>query len=72
MSKRKDEDRWGPHSHCTVCGNAIPEGEKTCSDECAAKYEQELNKYKRQQRYNLLLIVGMAVLIVVFLFLAYY
>lgn len=64
MSKRRDEDKWGPHSHCMICGNAIPEGDKTCSEECDKKYQAEANKYKRQQKMNYIFLAGMVHLII--------
>ncbi|WP_088335900.1 MULTISPECIES: DUF2116 family Zn-ribbon domain-containing protein [unclassified Methanopyrus] len=29
-----------PHSHCIVCGAAIPEGERFCSEKCRREYER--------------------------------
>jgi predicted nucleic acid-binding Zn ribbon protein len=58
MSKRRDDDKWGPHAHCVVCGSAMPEGEKTCSPECAKHYQDEVKRYKRQQRNTFILIGG--------------
>ena len=66
MSKKWDEERWGPHVHCVVCGNAMPEGKKTCSPECQAKYDKEAERYKKQQRYNYIIIGFMGVSILVF------
>jgi predicted nucleic acid-binding Zn ribbon protein len=71
MSRRREEDKWGPHSHCIVCGNAIPEGEKTCSEECAKKYDNEANRYKRQKKMNYLFIAGMGGIIVLFFLISY-
>jgi len=71
MSKRRDEDKWGPHSHCVICGNAIPEGEKTCSEECAKKYEGEANRYKRQQKMSYLFIAAMGGIVIIFFLLPY-
>lgn len=64
MSKRKDDEKWGPHSHCIVCGNAIPEGEKFCSDECSKKSEYEASRYKKQQHMGWYLMAGMVVAII--------
>jgi len=71
MSKRRDEDKWGPHSHCLICGEAIPEGEKTCSEECAKKYEGEAKRYKRQQTMNFMFIAAMGGLVVIFFLFSY-
>jgi predicted nucleic acid-binding Zn ribbon protein len=66
MSKWKDEGaKWGPHTHCLVCGNAIPEGERTCSEECAKKLESETSGAKRQQKMTYLVIFGMVAFLAV-------
>ncbi len=66
MSKKWDEDRWGPHAHCAVCGNAMQEGEgkRVCSPECQKKYDEEIARAKRSQRYGYVIIalMGIAVL----------
>ncbi len=64
MSSRRDDAKWGPHSHCIVCGVAIPENEKYCSKICEAKYNQETERYKRQQKMSYIFIGIMGVLIV--------
>jgi predicted nucleic acid-binding Zn ribbon protein len=66
MSKRRDEEKWGPHSHCVVCGNAIAEDQKTCSEACAQKYDAELKKYQRNKKMNYLFIAAMGGIIVIF------
>lgn len=71
MSKRRDEDKWGPHSHCTVCGIAVPEGDKYCSEICEAKYTQEATNYKRQQKMSYIFIGAMGVLIIIMFALPY-
>jgi predicted nucleic acid-binding Zn ribbon protein len=70
MSKRKEE--WGPHSHCVICGRAIPEGEKTCSEECKKKYEEELKRYKQQQTISYIFIIIMIVFILVLFLFPYF
>jgi predicted nucleic acid-binding Zn ribbon protein len=72
MSKRRDEEKWGPHSHCIICGNAIPEDQKTCSEACAKKYETDLKKYKRQQNMSYLFIAAMGGIIVLFFAITYF
>ncbi|MDD1764584.1 MAG: DUF2116 family Zn-ribbon domain-containing protein [Candidatus Methanomethyliaceae archaeon] len=71
MSRRREEDKWGPHSHCIVCGNAIAEGETTCSEECGKKYDNQANRYKRQKKMNYLFIAGMAGIIIIFFLFSY-
>jgi len=34
------------HTHCPICGKAIPISESFCSDECKQKYQQMLKKRK--------------------------
>ncbi|MDH5807344.1 MAG: DUF2116 family Zn-ribbon domain-containing protein [Candidatus Verstraetearchaeota archaeon] len=70
MSKKKEE--WGPHSHCIICGKAIPEGEKTCSKECAKKYEEEIKHYKRQQKMSIFFIIVMIGFILIFFLASYF
>ncbi|MBC7113365.1 MAG: DUF2116 family Zn-ribbon domain-containing protein [Candidatus Methanomethyliales bacterium] len=70
MSKKKEE--WGPHTHCIICGNAIPEGEKTCSEECAKKYESEAKRYKQQQKMSYVFLILMGAAMVGFLLLSYF
>ncbi|MGQ9760102.1 MAG: DUF2116 family Zn-ribbon domain-containing protein [Candidatus Methanomethylicaceae archaeon] len=70
MSKKREE--WGPHTHCIICGNAIPEGEKTCSEECAKKYESEAKRYKQQQRMSYLFILIMGAMVVGFFLFTYF
>jgi len=72
MSKRRDEEKWGPHSHCIVCGNAIPEGERTCSGECASKSEEEAKHYKKQQHLGWYLMAALVGIIIVFLVLGHF
>jgi len=71
MSRRRDEEKWGPHTHCIICGNPIPEDQKTCSDACAQKYEADVKKYKRQQKMSYLLLFGMGAVILVLVLLPY-
>ncbi|WP_456482903.1 DUF2116 family Zn-ribbon domain-containing protein [Methanopyrus kandleri] len=37
-------ERVPPHSHCIVCGAAIPEGERFCSEKCRMEYERRRKK----------------------------
>lgn len=35
-----------PHSHCQICGKAIPVSETFCSEECKEKYNGMMKKRK--------------------------
>ncbi|MBS3749472.1 MAG: DUF2116 family Zn-ribbon domain-containing protein [Candidatus Thermoplasmatota archaeon] len=35
-----------PHSHCQICGKAIPVSETFCSEECKEKYNNMMKKRK--------------------------
>jgi predicted nucleic acid-binding Zn ribbon protein len=71
MSKRREDDRWGPHAHCIVCGNAMPEGSKVCSEACQARFDEEQRKNKRNQKISYIFIGGMGLLIIVMFLIQY-
>ncbi len=71
MSKRRDEDRWGPHTHCVVCGVAVPENEKYCSEVCKAKYTREADSLRRQQKMSYIFIGLMGALVIIMFALPY-
>lgn len=50
------------HSHCVVCTRAVPFGEKTCSPECAAQYE-ELQKKRKRSVYVMYGLMALAILV---------
>lgn len=56
--------RIPPHGHCVVCGKAVPEGEKFCSDECEASF-------KKMQRAKIMQMVYMFLLIFILLLFLY-
>ena len=39
-------EKISQHSHCQICGKAIPVSETFCSDECKGKYESMMKKRK--------------------------
>ncbi len=39
-------EKVGQHSHCQICGKAIPISETLCSDECKQKYKGMIKKRK--------------------------
>ncbi len=52
------------HSHCQICGKAIPFGETICSDKCKTEYDDFL---KKRRRYMYLMYGTLAVLLVLLL-----
>jgi len=57
-------EKVGQHTHCHICGKAIPVSETLCSEECKQKY-QTLTKRRKLIVY---LMYGMlAALIVIFI-----
>jgi len=51
LSEKKKKSREPipipPHSHCKVCGKAIPEGQIYCSKECR---DEDLRRERREKR----------------------
>lgn len=39
-------EKVGQHTHCQICGKAIPMSETLCSDECKQKYRGMIKKRK--------------------------
>jgi len=39
-------EKVGQHTHCQICGKAIPVSENLCSDECKQKYQSMVKKRK--------------------------
>ncbi|NPB01735.1 MAG: DUF2116 family Zn-ribbon domain-containing protein [Methanopyri archaeon] len=63
MSDDRALDRVPPHSHCVVCGKAIPEGETFCSEKCRMKYE----KMRKRQSMSMWIMVGILVAVGIYL-----
>jgi len=57
-----------PHTHCKVCGRAIPEGKIYCSRTCQEKDLQEQKKAKR----NMMLYFGFFFALIAFLMISSY
>ena len=56
-------ERIPQHSHCQICGKAIPYGETVCSDECREKYDQLV---KKRKMYIYLMCGALALLLFMF------
>jgi len=39
-------EKVSQHTHCQICGKAIPIGETLCSEECKQKFQAMLKKRK--------------------------
>jgi predicted nucleic acid-binding Zn ribbon protein len=39
-------EKIGQHTHCHICGKAIPVSETLCSEECKQKYQSMIKKRK--------------------------
>ena len=50
------------HSHCVICQRAVPFGDKTCSAECAASFE-ELTKKRKRSMYTMYGLMALAILV---------
>jgi predicted nucleic acid-binding Zn ribbon protein len=58
-------DKISQHSHCQICGKAIPLTEVLCSENCKQKYNSLLKKRKilAYMMYALIAVVIMVILI---------
>ena len=54
-----------PHTHCQICGKAIPTSEQLCSEECKIKYNA-LMKRRKLTVYAMYALIG--IILVLFLF----
>ncbi len=68
--KAKEAVLIPPHTHCKVCGRAIPEGQIYCSKECRDK---DLNRSKRDKRmmwgfYGAFMVILVVMLVVAYAF----
>lgn len=52
------------HSHCQICGKAIPVDERFCSDKCEEEYDEYV---KKRKRWMYLMWGALAVLMIVFI-----
>jgi predicted nucleic acid-binding Zn ribbon protein len=66
--KDKIQKKYGPHHHCIICGRAIPEGKKYCSQDCkdsATAYER---KQKKKSRIQIYFFIGMIIFMFIMIF----
>jgi len=60
--------KWGPHSHCPVCGKAMPTDKKFCSQACRDNYLGRERKQKKKGRIQCVFIIVMLVVMMLMLF----
>ena len=58
-------EKIAQHTHCNICGKAIPVSELHCSEECKQKFE---NMLRKRRRYTYIIYITMAFIIVLFLY----
>jgi predicted nucleic acid-binding Zn ribbon protein len=39
-------EKVSQHTHCSICGKAVPLSEKLCSDECKQQFQAMIKKRK--------------------------
>jgi predicted nucleic acid-binding Zn ribbon protein len=68
--KDQIKKKWGPHSHCPICGKAMPIDKQFCSQNCKDNYHTGQKKKKKKSRIQMIFMVGMMAVLMVFLFLS--
>jgi predicted nucleic acid-binding Zn ribbon protein len=53
------------HSHCQICGKAIPVSEMFCSEECKVKYSSMMKKRKLTV-YAMYALIGVIIVLYIF------
>ena len=48
--KDQIKKKWGPHSHCPICGKAMPTDKQFCSQNCGDNYHGTQKKQKKKLR----------------------
>jgi predicted nucleic acid-binding Zn ribbon protein len=61
QSSWKDQikKKWGPHSHCPVCGKAMPTDKKFCSQNCRDNMVEHERKQKKKGRFQCVFLIVM-------------
>ncbi|MFN3621910.1 MAG: DUF2116 family Zn-ribbon domain-containing protein [Nitrososphaerales archaeon] len=54
-----------PHTHCKVCGKAIPVGKNYCSNECRESEVKSQQRAKRLSRIYTLFFIALMIIIIV-------
>ncbi|MFX1365127.1 MAG: DUF2116 family Zn-ribbon domain-containing protein [Promethearchaeota archaeon] len=63
QSSWKDQikKKWGPHSHCPICGKAMSTDKKFCSQACRDNYLNQERKQKKKGRIQCAFLIVMLV-----------
>ena len=67
--KDQIKKKWGPHSHCPICGKAMPTDKQFCSQTCRDNYLTHEKKKKKKSRIQMLFMFGMMAVLFVFMIL---
>jgi len=67
--KDQIKKKWGPHSHCSICGKAMPTDKQFCSQGCRDNYHGSQKKQKKKSRIQMIFMFGMMAVVFVFMFL---
>jgi len=61
QSSWKDQikTKWGPHLHCPICGKAMSNEKKFCSQSCRDNYLSKERKQKKRGRIQMIFLFGM-------------
>jgi len=63
MSQQKTQ--IPPHTHCKVCGKAIPVGKTYCSNECRESEIKSQQRAKRLSRIYTIFFVALLIIIII-------
>jgi len=67
--KDQIKKKWGPHSHCPICGKAMPTDKQFCSQGCRDNYHTGQKKQKKKSRIQMIFMFGLMAVVFVFMFL---
>lgn len=59
-------EKVSQHTHCHICGKAIPLGETLCSEECRQKYQSLVKKRKLMMYFMYGMLAALIVVIVLY------
>ncbi|MFW9936542.1 MAG: DUF2116 family Zn-ribbon domain-containing protein [Candidatus Thorarchaeota archaeon] len=66
--KDQIKKKWGPHSHCPICGKAMPTDKTFCSQTCKDNYLAREKKQKKKGRIQMIFLFGMMGVMFVLMF----